>query len=175
MSARPNAVTYKKPPPVNEDLQDAIDEERGNLSKADSLLSCLHTAMEYQSDTVDAPYYPDMVQMARELVQKSIRALDSVVLRQRLLRDKVKEEGVVMFMHHPLEAMAGMRGLQGERTSGASDGFTAQLVAHSRPAVNLTYKARRLRLHRRNYGRVLSGPLSSSGASAVCAAGNICG
>ncbi len=77
--------------PVPKGLHDAIETERGNLSKAESLLGCLAIAMEYETDSVDRPDYPDVTQLARELVRKSINGLDSLVLQQRLLRNKVKE------------------------------------------------------------------------------------
>jgi hypothetical protein len=77
--------------PVPKGLHEAIETERGNLSKAESLLGCLAIAMEYETDTVKGPYYPDVAQLARELVKQSINGLDSVVLEQRLTRNKVKE------------------------------------------------------------------------------------
>jgi hypothetical protein len=81
--------------PVPEGLHEAIETERGNLSKAASLLGCLAIAMEYETDTVEGPYYPDVAQLARELVRQSINGLDSVVLEQRLTRHKVKEDHAV--------------------------------------------------------------------------------
>lgn len=81
--------------PVPEGLHEAIETERGNLSKAESLLGCLAIAMEYETDTVKGPYYPDVAQLARELVKQSINGLDSVVLEQRLTRNKVKEDHAV--------------------------------------------------------------------------------
>jgi hypothetical protein len=81
--------------PVPEGLHEAIESERGNLSKAESLLGCLAIAMEYETDTVKGPYYPDVAQLARELVKQSINSLDSVVLEQRLARNKVKEDHAV--------------------------------------------------------------------------------
>jgi hypothetical protein len=81
--------------PVPDGLHEAIETERGNLSKAESLLGCLAIAMEYETDTVKGPYYPDVAQLARELVRQSINSLDSVVLEQRLARNKVKEDYAV--------------------------------------------------------------------------------
>ncbi len=77
--------------PVPEGLHEAIETERGNLSKAESVLGCLAIAMEYETDSVNGPYYPDVAQLARELVRQSINGLDSLVLQQRLLRNKIKE------------------------------------------------------------------------------------
>jgi hypothetical protein len=78
--------------PVPPGLHDAIETERGNLSKAESLLGCLAIAMEYETDSVKGPYYPDVAQLARELVRQSINGLDSLVLEQRLMRNRIKEE-----------------------------------------------------------------------------------
>src|SRR6267154_3312727 len=76
---------------VPEGLHEAIEDERGNLSKAESLLGCLAIAMEYEADSVNGPHYPDVAQLARELVRQSINGLDSLVLQRRLSRNKVKE------------------------------------------------------------------------------------
>jgi hypothetical protein len=83
--------------PLPEGLHDAIEIERGNLSKAESLLGCLAIAMEYEyeTDSVNAPYYPDVAQLARDLLRQSINGLDSLSLQRHLLRDKVKEESGV--------------------------------------------------------------------------------
>ena len=77
--------------PVPEGLHEAIEIERGNLSKAESVLGCLVIAMEYEADSVDGPYYPDVAQLAREMVRQSINGLDSLTLQRRLMRNKVKE------------------------------------------------------------------------------------
>jgi hypothetical protein len=76
---------------VPDGLHEAIEIERANLSKAESVLGCLAVSMEYEADTDHKPYYPDVAQLARELVRQSINGLDSLVLQQRLLRNKVKE------------------------------------------------------------------------------------
>jgi len=76
---------------VPEGLHEAIEDERGNLSKAESLLGCLAIAMEYESDSVNGPHYPDVAELARELVRQSINRLDSLMLQRRLSRNKVEE------------------------------------------------------------------------------------
>jgi hypothetical protein len=97
--------------PVPEGLHEAIETERSNLSKAESVLGCLAISMEYEADSEDKPYYPDVAQLARELVRQSINGLDSLVLQQRLLRNKVKEshgppriEGAYPVLH-PIDFM----------------------------------------------------------------------
>ena len=83
--------------PVPEALHEAIETERDNLSTAESVLGCLAIAMEYEADSVNGPYYPDVAQLARELVRKSINGLDSLNLQQRLLRNKIKESFELSF------------------------------------------------------------------------------
>jgi hypothetical protein len=78
--------------PVPTDLHELIESERDNLSKAESLLGCLAIAMEHESDSHPAPYYPDVAQMAREMLRRSINGLDSLTIQRHLLRNKVKEE-----------------------------------------------------------------------------------
>jgi hypothetical protein len=79
--------------PVPKGLYEAIEAERSNLAKAESLLGCLTIAMEYgDTDSPESPYYPDVAQAARDLVRQSINGLDSLTLHQRLARDRVKEE-----------------------------------------------------------------------------------
>jgi hypothetical protein len=83
---------------VPEGLHEAIEDERGNLSKAESLLGCLAIAMEYEADSDNGPHYPDVAELARELVRQSINNLDSLVLQQRMLRNKVKESPDLSFV-----------------------------------------------------------------------------
>lgn len=76
--------------PVPERLHEAIELERENLSKVEALLACMVASMECQSHPLSGPYYPDVVQIARELVARSIDGLDPFTLKRRLL-DKVEE------------------------------------------------------------------------------------
>jgi hypothetical protein len=73
-------------------LQAAIEAERDNLARAESVLGCLVVAMEYEPPSAEGPYYPDVARVARELVKQSIRGLDSFTLQQHLLRNKIEEE-----------------------------------------------------------------------------------
>jgi hypothetical protein len=75
-------------------LRDAIEAERGRLSKAESLLGCLAISMEYESCSGqnDGPYYPDVAQVACDLIRQTIDGLDSVNLDLLIRRAKVKEE-----------------------------------------------------------------------------------
>ena len=80
--------------PVPEALHEAIENERSNLSRAEAVLGCLAISMESQPDPVNGPYYPEVAQLARELVRQSINGLDSLALQKLLLRNKVKENPV---------------------------------------------------------------------------------
>jgi hypothetical protein len=77
--------------PVPEGLHAAIEAERDNLCKVESLLGCMVVSLEYKDDPLDGPYFPAVAQLARELVARSIDGLDPGVLRQRLLRNKIEE------------------------------------------------------------------------------------
>ena len=121
----------------------AVETERDNLSRAESLLGCLKIAMEYGSETDKLPYYPDVAQIAGEMVRKSIQALDPINLPSP--ESKVREvffvERVVAFALSELPPL-----------------YLANLK---------TFPRKRLqRLHRRNYsGRSLTSDASSSASA----------
>jgi hypothetical protein len=75
-------------------LRDAIETERGSLTKAESLLDCLAISMEYDSCSgrSDAPHYPDVAHVACDLIRRTIDGLDAVTLERLARRGKVKEE-----------------------------------------------------------------------------------
>jgi hypothetical protein len=111
---------------------EAIETERDNLSRAQSLLGCMKLAIEYAEVNHKGPYYPDLVQMASDIVRKSINALDPINLPSPS-RDKVREEFL------------------------ASDSALL-LVAHAevpllRHRVFTPPRRGSLRIHRRNYSR----------------------
>lgn len=78
--------------PVPHALHEAIEKERSNLSRAESVLGCLAISMENETDSVSGPYYPDVARLAREMVRRSINGLDSLELQRHILRNKIKEE-----------------------------------------------------------------------------------
>jgi hypothetical protein len=61
-------------------LLEAIEAERDNLSRAASVLGCLAIAMEHGERGHKGPYYPDVAQIALDMVRKSIGALDPINL-----------------------------------------------------------------------------------------------
>jgi hypothetical protein len=115
--------------PVPEGLHEAIETERDNLSTAESVLGCLAISMEYESDSVNGPYYPDVAQLARELVRKSINGLDSLTLQQRLLRNKIKESRDLSFAEggYPVLDSVGMSAGKYRRAGGRLGTLTVDM------------------------------------------------
>jgi hypothetical protein len=139
-------------------LLETIEQERANLSRAESLLECLRIAMEYESQTTTGPYYPDVAQIAAELVHKSVNALDSINL-PNLSRDKVREEfrpGRLTQMCLQFEPMSDVQ-VAGAGSTGLST------------LPGLFARQLRMRLHRRNYSLESVGR-SASSASSHCSA-----
>jgi hypothetical protein len=114
-------------------LLKAIETERDNLSRADSLLECLKIAMEYAETIYKGPYYPDVAQIAHEMLRKSISALDPINLPNPS-RDKVKEEFSAK-ARAPLVAVV------------------HQVPLLPRPIFAAFPRQRSQRLHRRSYSR----------------------
>ncbi|HEX4241143.1 MAG TPA: hypothetical protein VHZ53_07030 [Steroidobacteraceae bacterium] len=77
--------------PVPDGLHEAIETERGNLSRAESLLGCLAISLEHQADAAEPPYFPDVAALARELVKQSINGLDALMIERRLRKQRVEE------------------------------------------------------------------------------------
>ena len=65
------------------DVIDVIERERGNLRRASAVLASLSVAVEYLRDQVDAG---DIADVARELVDGAVEALDRVELRRAARR-----------------------------------------------------------------------------------------
>jgi hypothetical protein len=58
-------------------LRDMIQAELGNLGRLESVLRCLAHSMEYQSsDDHESPYYPDIAEVACDLLKRSLADLD---------------------------------------------------------------------------------------------------
>jgi hypothetical protein len=97
--------------PVPEALHEAIENERSNLSRAESVLGCLAISMESEPDPVNGPYYPEVAQLARELVRQSINGLDSLALQKLLLKNKVKESPVFPCIERAYPALDGVESI----------------------------------------------------------------
>lgn len=61
-------------------LEHAIERERARLMKAHAVLGCVALALDCDSNQEPHPYYPVVVELARDLVNESINRLDSVNL-----------------------------------------------------------------------------------------------
>jgi hypothetical protein len=62
-------------------LEDTVEQERARLMKAHAILNCVVIAMEDEGlCTGDGPYYPAVIESARDLVNESINRLDAVGL-----------------------------------------------------------------------------------------------
>jgi hypothetical protein len=127
----------------------AVEAERGNLSRAQTLLECLAIAMEYGEMDHKGPYYPDVLRTASKILRESIDALDSVHLRNPT-RDKVREE---FFAECALVVMAGAE----------MPLLPGSLFKPPRPCS--------LRVHRRKYSRTST----TSASSLDSASANISG
>jgi len=57
-------------------LQDMIRAEMFNLEKAVSVLRCLGLSMETRSEDWELPNYPDVVEVAGDLIERSLADLD---------------------------------------------------------------------------------------------------
>jgi hypothetical protein len=128
----------------------AVDIERGNLSRAVSLLGCLNIAMEYGEMNHKGPYYPDVVELASEMVRKSISALDPINLPTPS-RDKVREE----FGESP----------------GALPAAVFEVRLLPRPASSNLSRPFSLRLHRRHYSRAPARNASSADSASTNTSG----
>lgn len=71
-------------------LLEAIENERNRLMQAESLLDVVLAAMEGCEGEVDGPHFPNVIELARDLVNASIDELDAVKLKP-LIR-KIREE-----------------------------------------------------------------------------------
>jgi hypothetical protein len=59
-------------------LQDMLRAELFNLGKAEAVLRCLALSMDYEPLDHQSPYYPDVVEVAGDLVKRSIADLDAL-------------------------------------------------------------------------------------------------
>ncbi len=63
---------------VEERLQDVIRAEQFNLGKAESVLRCLWLSMDSMSTDPGTAYFPDVVEVAGDLIQRSLADLDDL-------------------------------------------------------------------------------------------------
>ena len=75
-----------------DEIQDAIEDERSRLMTAEALLHCIVIALnDHDGDAAHGPDYHTLVALARDLVRRSIDALDSMRLRPALPNRRAQE------------------------------------------------------------------------------------
>jgi hypothetical protein len=63
-------------------LRETVEQQRGRLARAESVLGALHAALLYAEDDRNSHVdFADMAAVARELVRESVHRLDSVYVR----------------------------------------------------------------------------------------------
>ena len=66
-------------------LEAAIEEERSRLMLADSVLGCLQIALDPEAIRVTPePYFPEILDLARSFINKSVRRLEYEEIRRLL-------------------------------------------------------------------------------------------
>jgi hypothetical protein len=64
-------------------LRPFLESERDSLVKAQSLLACIAHSMDHTDHPVLGPYYPDVVQLASDLIKQRTKNLDELLLDGR--------------------------------------------------------------------------------------------
>ena len=66
-------------------LEAALEEERTRLMLADSVLGCLQIALDPEAIRVTPfPYFPEVLELARKFINKSVRRLEYEEIRRLL-------------------------------------------------------------------------------------------
>ena len=68
-------------------LEEALEEERTRLMLADSVLGCLQIALDPEAIRVTpAPYFPEVLELARQHINQSVRRLEYEEIRRLIQR-----------------------------------------------------------------------------------------
>jgi hypothetical protein len=68
-------------------IEEALEEERTRLMLANSMLGCVQIALDPEAiDITPAVYFPEVLELARQLINTSIRRLEYEEVRRRLHR-----------------------------------------------------------------------------------------
>jgi hypothetical protein len=79
--SRPEFVGDSASLPGLNALEDLIEAERARLMTAHSIMSCVAVAMEAEEvGSGHGPYYPGLIELARDLVNESIGRLDTLAV-----------------------------------------------------------------------------------------------
>jgi hypothetical protein len=69
-------------------LREFLQSEQGFLTKTESLLWCIAKSMDDSSHPSTGPYYPDVVELAADLVKRRAVRLDELLLDGRIAADE---------------------------------------------------------------------------------------
>jgi hypothetical protein len=68
-------------------IEEALEEERTRLMLANSMLGCVQIALDPEAISVaPAVYFPEVLEMARQLINTSVRRLDYEEIRRVVYR-----------------------------------------------------------------------------------------
>ena len=68
-------------------IEEALEEERTRLMLANSMLGCVQIALDPEAITIAQPvYFPEVLQLARQLINTSVRQLEYEEIRRLLHR-----------------------------------------------------------------------------------------
>ena len=91
---RPHASAHANPDdarpkyenmPLITPLEEALEEERTRLMLANSMLGCLQIALDPEAiKLTPEPYFPEVLELAREFINKSVRRLEYEEIRRLL-------------------------------------------------------------------------------------------
>jgi hypothetical protein len=82
--AKPNANKERDPASV---IEEALEEERTRLMLANSMLGCVQIALDPEAINVTpAVYFPEVLELARHLINTSVRRLEYEEIRRLLHR-----------------------------------------------------------------------------------------
>jgi hypothetical protein len=82
--AKPDAEEGRDPVSM---IEEALEEERTRLMLANSMLGCVQIALDPEAISVaPAVYFPEVLELARQLINTSIRRLEYDELRRMLHR-----------------------------------------------------------------------------------------
>jgi hypothetical protein len=76
-------------------FREFLASELGFLRKAQSLLECIANSMDDSTQPSTGPYYPDVLEVASDLIRRRAAELDDLSLHGRLLADTTGEPDVL--------------------------------------------------------------------------------
>ena len=78
-------LNWEESTPLFSALEDTLEEERARLMRANSMLGCVQIALDPEAVRVwPAVYFPEVLEMARQLINTSVRQLEYDQVRRVL-------------------------------------------------------------------------------------------